>query len=151
MSCIKNSSSQLMKAQYQIEGFLHCIWREQTLVISGGNHFIASEDLIKNLFQVQTLGEFTVRTKRRLEEAADLASQVFCLPFVRILGESNLNKCCTFVKIMRLVTWTWANTWSLFRLSNLLDEHFQGSQCVLSPAKAARVEDKVPYLNQRLI
>jgi len=43
--------------------------------------------------QVQTLGEFTVRAKRRLQETADLASQ--------------------------------------------------GSQCVLSPAKAARVEDKV--------
>ena len=53
---------------------------------------------------MQTLGEFTVRTKRRLEESADLASQVFCLPFVKVLGESNLNKCSTIVKFMYLLT-----------------------------------------------
>ena len=76
---------------------------KRSLVISRGNLFIANKELIR-LFQVQTLGEFTVRTKRRLEEAADLASQVFCRPFVRILGESNLNKCCTIVKLVHLLT-----------------------------------------------
>ena len=37
------------------------------------------------------------------------------------------------------------------QIVKLLDEYFQGSQCVLSPAKAARVEDKVPYSDQRVI
>ena len=58
-----------------IPGILDESTKIKPYIMNGGNHFIASGELIK-LFQVQTLGEFTVRTKRRLEEAADLASQV---------------------------------------------------------------------------